>query len=132
MENNPSLPFLKKKDLFALLVGFGIAGFHFAITSFISPLNERFPSHPFNPFSIRDLVELALIAPGIIPIVIISLLHLNMFAAHTFIYAFSSFLFGITGGLLVTQRKTLRKIGTVLAGGLILLNCFVWYMLAVV
>jgi hypothetical protein len=131
MEKNSTLGVLKKNDFYALLVGFGIAGFHFAVTSLISPLSERFPSHPFNPFAVRDLFEMALIAPGIIPIVVISLLTSN-FASHLFIYAFSSFLYGISGGLLTTQRKTLRRIGIVLMGGLILLNCFIWYMLAVV
>ncbi len=127
MEKNPSSNFLKSSDLYAFLVGLAIASLHFVFVSFVSPLSGQFPGHNYSPLSIRDLIQVALIAPGTIPIGVVSFLT-SSFASEDLIYAFSSFFYGITSGFLVTKRKALRRIGTILVGLWLLLNCFVWFM----
>jgi hypothetical protein len=64
MEKKPSLNFLKNTDFHALLAGLAIAVIHFFVTSLFSPLSEKFPAVRVNPFSIKDIIQFALIAPS--------------------------------------------------------------------
>ena len=131
MEKKPSLNFLKNTDFHALLAGLAIAVIHFFVTSLFSPLSEKFPSITVNPFSIRNIIQFTLIAPSIILYTIISRLISQMWLSNVFIYASSSFLYGLTGGVFVTKRKILRQIGIILLAWLVLSNCAMWFLLVV-
>jgi hypothetical protein len=131
MEKKSRLNFLKNTDFHALLVGLAIAVIHFFVTTLFSPLSEKFPVVAVSYLSVRDIFQFALIAPSIILFTITSRLISQLWLSDVFIYASSSFLYGLTGGVFVTKRKIPRQIGIVLLAWLVLSNCVMWFMLVI-
>ena len=131
MEKKLSLNFLKNTDFHALLAGLAIAVIHFFVTSLFSPLSEKFPAVAVSPFSVRDIFQFALIAPSIMLFTIMSRPISQMWLSDVFIYASSSVLYGLTGGVFVTKRKIPRQIGIILLAWLVLSNCAMWFLLVV-
>jgi hypothetical protein len=136
MEKHPFLNLLKNKKLLASLAGLAIAGIHLTAVSMLRPLS--LPAYPFSPFSVRFLLQIALIAPGAMLLAIISLLP-SQLTPHVFIsdsliavliYVSSSFFYGITGGVLVAKRNISRRVGFILVVWLILSNCAMWFFLS--
>ena len=120
---------LRTKKYFALFVGLIVAGGHFIITVGVLILEKE----TYSLLSyLSELIGRVLLAPSIVPIMVISNLlqidrpaFLDFSPFALFVLACASAFYGVTGGLLASNQKDLQQVGIALMSLLTLTNCCV-------
>ena len=129
MDKKESLNSSKRGKDFALLVGVMVACAHFVITISMLLIMEKTYSivHYLSEF-----ITWVLLAPTGVPIIMISdLLQIDSPALFDFspfsllVFACSSAFYGITGGFLASNQKSLKRVGIAFISLLILSSCLV-------
>ena len=122
MEKKSLLHRLKSKKYYAVIVGLIVAIIHFIVTSIMYPFFEN---------DIRkSLVFWILITPSMAYTFLSLSSNFDLSLFQPLFILFSSSVYGIIGGFLVSARKVWRWTGIVIIGLLILSSCLIASMWA--